>query len=120
MRSFAEIARDENQEPEFICVDATVMRDGALSPSAKVVYMAIFAHADADTGTVSLKVADIAKESCCAKRTVQESLKALAQRGVIDIEQRFDGNRQAANLYRVVGHKSKCRECRARLMTGAV
>ncbi|MDR1508625.1 MAG: helix-turn-helix domain-containing protein [Synergistaceae bacterium] len=118
MRSFTETVRTENQEPDFILVDAKVMRDGALSPNAKMVYMAVSVRANADTGTASLKISDIAKEACCAKRTVHESLKALTLRGVIDIEQQFDGNRQAANRYHVVGHKAKCYECRSRQITG--
>jgi hypothetical protein len=99
--------------PEFIRVDARVMRDGALSPSAKMVYMAISAHADTDTRTTSLKVSDIAKGSCCARRTVQESSKTLALCGVIEVKPHFEGNRPTANRYCVIGSRAKCYAGRA-------
>jgi hypothetical protein len=104
---------DKTRTDEAMCsglvgVDLKVMRDESLTSSAKMTYIAICAHVDSDTRTASLKVSDIAREACCSRKTVQESLKALALHGVIESEPRFDGNRQAANLYRVVGCKAKC------------
>jgi hypothetical protein len=101
----------------FALVDIEVIRDESLAPCAKAVYAVICIHANPETRTASLKVSVIAREAGCCKRTAQESLKALADRGVIECETRFDENRQAANLCRVIGYKAKCYADRATLAT---
>jgi hypothetical protein len=67
MPSLLESARCEIRDPEFISVDAKVIRDESLACSAKTVYSVICANTDADTRSASLKVSDIAKEAGCSR-----------------------------------------------------
>ncbi|MDR1510809.1 MAG: helix-turn-helix domain-containing protein [Synergistaceae bacterium] len=113
MPRLAERDWDKIPESEFVGVDARVLKDELLAPSAKVVYAAICARAGSDARETSLRISDIAREACCSRKTAQESLKALALRGVIETEPRFNGNRQTANFYRIIGHRAECYENRA-------
>jgi DNA-binding Lrp family transcriptional regulator len=92
----------------FACVDIQVIKDKTLSPCDKTVYSVICAHADVETRTCSLRVKTIAEEANCSVRSVQESLKALVERGVIERTERFENGKQKASSYKIIGHKAKC------------
>jgi DNA-binding Lrp family transcriptional regulator len=92
----------------FACVDIQVIKDPTLSPCDKAVYAVICAHANVQTRTCPLRVQTIADEANCSVRSVQESLKTLVERGVIERVERFENGKQKASSYKIVGHKAKC------------
>jgi hypothetical protein len=102
------VPEKERGDPLFISVDADVIKDGLLTPCAKVVYAAICANVDPGTRCALIKISHIAWEAGCSMRTAQVSLKALADRGVIECETRYSGNAQIENFYRAVGNRAKC------------
>ena len=94
----------------FACVDIEVIKDRTLSPCDKTVYSVICAHVNIQTRSCPLRVKTIAEEANCSVRSVQESLKALVARGVIERAERFEDGAQKASVYRIVGHRAPCYE----------
>ena len=88
-------------------VEIAVLRDPSLTPSDKAVYGVICSHADVKSRTAVLSVETIANETNCGKRTAQASIKKLATRGLLEREERFEGGRQIACLYRVGSSEQK-------------
>jgi hypothetical protein len=92
----------------FACVDIQVIRDRMLSPCDKAVYAVICSHVNVETRSCPLRIRTIAEEAKCSVRSVQESLKALVERGVIERMPRFENGKQKASIYRIVGHRAQC------------
>lgn len=92
----------------FACVDIEVIKDRTLSTCDKAVYSVICAHVNIQTRSCPLRVKVIAEEANCSIRSVQESLKALVARGVIERAERFEDGAQKASIYRIVGHRAPC------------
>ena len=92
----------------FAYVDLQVIKDRTLSPCDKAVYSVICAHANIQTRACPLKIKTIALEANCSERSVQLSLKALAERGVIERTERFENGKQKASVFRIVGHRAAC------------
>ena len=92
----------------FACVDIDVMRDKILSPCDKAVFAVICTHVNVQTRDCPLRVKTIAEETNCSVRSVQESLKALVARGVIERIERFENGKQKASVYKIVGHRALC------------
>ena len=92
----------------FACVDIEVIKDPELSPIDKTVFTVICAHVNTKTRTGSLKVGTIAKEASCSERSVQNSLRALEVRGVLERNTKFKDGRQVANIWRIVGFEAPC------------
>jgi hypothetical protein len=90
----------------FACVDLDVIKDKTLSPCDKAVYSVICAHANVQTRSCPLRVKTIAEEANCSVRSAQESLKALAKRGVIERVERFENGKQKASFYKIIGHRA--------------
>ena len=92
----------------FACVDRKVAIDPTLSPIDKAVFAVLCAHADDDSRECYLKVATIAYETGCSERSVQNSLKKLEERGIIERKTRFENNKQLSSLYKIIGYKAPC------------
>jgi hypothetical protein len=92
----------------FACVDLKVIKDRSLSPCDKTVFAVICAHVNTQTRSCPLRIKTIAEEAVCCVRSVQESLKALIERGVIEREQRFENGKQQASVYKIIGHHAPC------------
>ena len=92
----------------FACVDIDVMRDKTLSPCDKAVFAVICTHVNVQTRDCPLRVKTIAEETNCSVRSVQESLKALIARGVIERIECFENGKQKASVYKIVGHRALC------------
>ena len=92
----------------FACVDIEVIKDRMLSTCDKAVYSVICVHVNIQTRSCPLRVKVIAEEANCSVRSVQESLKALVARGVIERAERFEDGAQKASIYRIVGHRAPC------------
>ena len=92
----------------FASVDIKVLTDKNLSPIDKVVYGVLCAHADTNSKKCILKIETIAEEACCSARSVKNSLRKLAERGIIKRTERFFHNRQVATSYEVIGYKAEC------------
>ena len=101
-------APNGNRDASFVIVDMDVIRDSSLSPSAKAVYAAICANVDSGTRSSFIKVSSIVRDAGCSRRTAQESLKALKDRGVIEYEPRYSGEAQIESFYRGIGHRARC------------
>jgi hypothetical protein len=99
-------------QQQFDCrlawVDTEVLKDKTFSPCDKTVYSIICVHASPQTRECALKVKTMAEETNCSIRSVQESLKALAQRGVIERRENFENGQQKASIYRIVGCLASC------------
>ena len=99
-------------QQQFNCllawVDIEVLKDRTFSPCDKTVFSIICSHVEPQTRECALKVKTISEETNCSVRSVQESLKALAQRGVIEREERFENGQQKASVYRVIGCLATC------------
>jgi hypothetical protein len=50
----------------------------------------------------------MAEDANCSVRSVQESLKALVGRGVIDRLESFENGKQKASVYKIIGHRAPC------------
>jgi DNA-binding Lrp family transcriptional regulator len=92
----------------FACVDVDVIKDKTLSTCDKAVYSVICAHVNIRTRTCPLRVKTIAEEANCSVRSVQESLKTLVERGVVERAQCFENGKQKASTYKIVGHRAQC------------
>ncbi len=90
----------------YVPADIAVIRDGALTPRDKAVFMVICTHTDRHTRTTSLAMKKIALESGCSERSALNAVNALVSHGVIERERRFNEDGQTANLYRVIGHEA--------------
>jgi predicted transcriptional regulator len=92
----------------FACVDLKILKDPTLSPCDKTVFSVICAHVDVQTRSCPLRVKTLAEEVGCSVRTVQDSLKALLERGVIERTERFEDGKQKASVYKIVGQQASC------------
>ena len=92
----------------FACVDLAVIRDKNLSPRDFKVYCVICSYVNVQTRSWSLRVKTIAEAAGCSVRVVQESLKALIARGVIERTERYRGGKQLPSSYRIVGYRAAC------------
>ncbi|MBQ7263765.1 MAG: helix-turn-helix domain-containing protein, partial [Synergistaceae bacterium] len=92
----------------FACVDIEVVRDPELSPIDKTVFAVICSHAGTTTRQSLLKVKTIAAEAGCSDRSVQRSLRALEERGVVETCPRSMDGHRIASIYRIVGHRAPC------------
>ena len=92
----------------FACVDIDVIRDKTLSPCDKAVFAVICTHVNVQTRDCPLRVKTIAEEANCSVRSVQESLKALTERGIIERIECFENGKQKASIYKIVGHRAPC------------
>jgi DNA-binding MarR family transcriptional regulator len=88
--------------------DIAVSHDRALKPLHKAVFQVICTHVDLKTRIAPLRVITIASETGCSERSVQNAIKSLVKRGVLERTPCFRGNRQIANSYRVIGHEAEC------------
>jgi hypothetical protein len=93
---------------QFADVDIEVMRDIELSVCEKTVFAVICTHVDAKTRKCNLLVKTIAQEAGCSIRSVQESLKALDGRGVIERIECFVNGKQTASTYKIIGYRALC------------
>ena len=91
----------------FACVDRKVATDPELSPVDKAVFAVLCSHID-NNRECCLKVATIAHEAGCSERSVQTTLKKLAERGIIERINRFVNNEQRPSLYKIIGDKAPC------------
>jgi hypothetical protein len=92
----------------FACVDLAVLKDPVLSVCDKAVFLVICGHVDVQTRSCPLRIKTIAEETGRSVRSVQESLKALVERGVIERVERFENGQQQASVYTIVGHHAPC------------
>lgn len=92
----------------FAMVDLKVATDSTLSPIDKAVFCVLCVHVNWQKRDCWLKVETIAKEAGCSERSVQNSLKCLEERGIIERETRFSEGRQISSSYRIIGYKAKC------------
>ena len=92
----------------FACVDIEVIRDKTLSTCDKAVFAVICTHVNVQTRDCPLRVKTMAEEANCSVRSVQESLKALAERGVIERVECFENGKQKASIYKIIGHRAFC------------
>lgn len=92
----------------FSRTDRYVLQDRVLSPCDKAVYGVLCTHEDVRTRSCVLKIKTIATETNCSERSVQLSLKALVERGVIERTERFENGRQKASSYRLIGCNAPC------------
>ena len=92
----------------FACIDIDVIRDKSLSLCDKTVFSVICTHVNVQTRDCSLRVKTIAEEANCSVRSVQESLKALTLRGIIERIECFENGKQKASTYKIVGHRAPC------------
>ena len=81
----------------------TVIKDKFLKPRDKAVFMVLYVNADCETRTAILSMKTIAYETGCSERSALNAVNTLVKRGVIERNPRFEGNRQSANSYRIVG-----------------
>jgi predicted transcriptional regulator len=99
-------------QQQFDCrlawADTEVLKDKTFSPYDKTVYSIICAHANPQTRECALKVKTIAEDTNCSIRSVQESLKALAQRGVVERRENFENGQQKASIYKIIGCLASC------------
>jgi DNA-binding Lrp family transcriptional regulator len=92
----------------FACVDIAVIKDSTLSTCDKAVYSVICAHVNVRTRACPLRVKTIAEEANCSVRSVQESLKTLVERGVVERAQCFENGQQKASVYKIIGYRAQC------------
>lgn len=92
----------------FACVDIKVLTDKELSPIDKVVYCIVCAHVNTQNRNCNLRIKTIAEEAGCSIRSVQNSLNALVERGVIERTERFIEGSQVSSHYQVIGHRASC------------
>jgi hypothetical protein len=92
----------------FACVDLKVLNDRTLSPCDKTVFSVICGHVNVQTRSCPLRVKTLAEEVGCSVRSVQESLKALVGRGVIERIERFEHGKQKASIYKIIGRHAAC------------
>jgi DNA-binding Lrp family transcriptional regulator len=92
----------------FSCVDFKVVWDRRLSMCDKMVFTVICTHVNIRTRECPLRVKTIAEEAGCSVRSVQESLKALAQYGIIERVECFENGKQKASVYKIIGHRAPC------------
>ncbi|MDR3230136.1 MAG: helix-turn-helix domain-containing protein [Synergistaceae bacterium] len=104
----SEFQRRASSDFWFACVDLEVIKDKTLSTCDKAVFAVICAHVNVQTRSCPLRVKTIAEEANCCVRRVQESLKALAERGVIERVECFENGKQKASVYKIVGHRALC------------
>lgn len=92
----------------FACIDIKVLTDRELSPIDKTVYAILCVHINIQNRKCNLKIKTIADEAGCSVRSVQNSIAALIERGIIQRTERFYEGKQVSSNYRVIGHNASC------------
>ena len=92
----------------YSMIDNAVLIDETLSPIDKVVFCVLCVHAGIESRQCVLKVKTIAREANCSERSVQNSLKTLEERGIIERAERFKEGSQVSSNYQVIGREAFC------------
>jgi hypothetical protein len=103
-----EFMRRDASDFWFACVDIEVIKDRRLSPCDKTVFAIVCGHVNVQTRSGPLRIKSIAEEVGCNVRSVQESMKILFERGIIERVERFENGKQRASLYKIIGHLAPC------------
>ena len=92
----------------YFMMDSVVMTDPTLSPIDKAVFGVLCVHAGIESRQCFLKIKTIAKEASCSERSVQNSLKTLEERGIIERTERFKEGSQVSSSYQIIGREAPC------------
>ena len=92
----------------YFMMDSVVMTDPTLSPIDKAVFGVLCVHAGIESRQCFLKVKTIATEASCSERSVQNSLKTLEERGIIERTERFKEGSQVSSSYQIIGREAPC------------
>lgn len=92
----------------YSMIDNVVLIDQSLSPIDKVVYCVLCVHAGIKSKECILKVKTIAREANCSERSVQNSLKTLEERGIIERAERFKEGTQLSSSYQIISREACC------------
>lgn len=92
----------------FACVDVDIWDDESLSTIDKSVFTVLCIHASVRGRQCKLKIETIAKKAGCSVRSVQNSMKKLIERGIINCKADFHEGRQVSSRFQVVGHDAPC------------
>jgi hypothetical protein len=78
---------------EFYCrVPASLAKDFALSPRAKLLYLVLAAHADARTGRAYLRLRKLEQHLGCGRKAREQAQLELVRTGWLRLERKVAGN----------------------------
>lgn len=100
--------KQDEQDFWFAKVDADVVRDTKLSPTARLIFTVLCTFADKDKRGCWPSNEAVAEAAGVSKSTVIRACKELEARGVIARSDRFNDNGQTSSYTRIVGHNAEC------------
>ena len=92
---------------EYVLVDIDVMDDQRLTPIEKVTFLQLRRFASNQTSQCYPSIKKLAEKVNCSERAVQNALKKLEELHLIIRTPSFNGGRQTATIYTVIGHKDE-------------
>ncbi|MDO5115983.1 MAG: helix-turn-helix domain-containing protein [Synergistaceae bacterium] len=88
----------------FCILDIDVMQNKELSFFARGIYALLATYVNTKDRSWCLKIDTIAEVAGISRRQTQYALKELAERGYIEVSTVFEGGRQKASKYTLIGH----------------